>query len=197
MDDDIPTESRPPPPAKMSMTPSWVMLGFVLGAFFVWALPEPEKKPPTSPAPVERAPEQTMPIARLPRLTDVEAVFAQWDRYAIWESDVTEIAYWNEDTRSFSNFFEVLRMGDRLFFRSIPKLTRPLIKRGVEAHSPFLFTGVAEVLRPLSERAAPGPLPDEPGERSLPPKIVAPAPPPTATPPPLDPALSPSLPTSR
>jgi hypothetical protein len=197
MADDIPTESRPPPPAKMSMTPSWVMLGFVLGAFFVWALPEPEKKPPTSPAPVERAPEQTMPIARLPRLTEVEAVFAQWDRYAIWESDVTEIAYWNEDTRSFSNFFEVLRMGDRLFFRSIPKLTRPLIKRGVEAHSPFQFTGVAEVSRPLSELTTPAPMPDQPVEHPLAPKIVAPAPPPTATPPPLDPALSPLQPASR
>ncbi|HTZ21516.1 MAG TPA: hypothetical protein VMC06_11605, partial [Opitutaceae bacterium] len=127
MDDDTPTDPRPPP-AKMSMTPSWVMLGFVLGAFFVWALPEPKKELPSSPVPVERTPETTTRPPRLPHLTDVEAVFAQWDRYAIWENDVTEIAYWNEETRSFSNFFEVLRSGDRLFFRSIPKLTRPLIR---------------------------------------------------------------------
>ena len=173
------------------------MLGFVLGAFFVWALPEPEKKPPSPPAPVERAPEQMMLASRLPRATDVEAVFAQWDRYAIWENDVTEIAYWNEETRSFSNFFEVLRLGDRLFFRSIPKLTRPLIKRGVEAHSPLLFTGVAEVLPPMSERAAPTPMPDQPAERPMPPKIIAPAHPPAATPPPLDPTLSPPPPTAK
>jgi len=192
MDDDTPTESRPPSPAKMSMTPSWVMLGFVLGAFFVWALPEPEKTPPTPPARLERAPEQTMPAARLPRLTDVEAVFAQWDRYAIWDNDATEVAYWNEETNSFSNFFEVLRVGDRLFFRSIPKLTRPLIKRGVEAHSPLLFTGVAEVSRPMLERATPPPMPDQPVERLLPPKIVAPTPQPRAAPPPLDPALAPT-----
>jgi len=176
------------------MTPSWVMLGFVLGAFFVWALPGPEKTP--SPAPVERAPEQTMPAARLPRLTDVEAVFAQWDRYAIWDNDATEVAYWSEETKSFSNFFEVLRVGDRLFFRSIPKLTRPLIKRGVEARSPFLFTGVAEVAPSSSERAMPPPMPEQPVERPLPPKVVAPAPQPTAAPP-LDPALSPAQPTSR
>jgi hypothetical protein len=198
MDDDTPTESQPPRPAKMSMTPSWVMLGFVLGAFFVWALPEAEKTPPSpQPAPVQRAPEQTMLAARLPRLTDVEAVFAQWDRYAIWDNDATEVAYWSEDTNSFSNFFEVLRMGDRLFFRSIPKLTRPLIKRGVEAHSPFLFTGVAEVSRPLSGWAAPAPMPDQPVDRPLPPKIVAPTPQPTTVPPPLDPALSPAQPTGR
>jgi len=181
----------------MSMVPSWVMLGFVLGAFFVWALPEPGGKLPPSPAPVERAPEPMMLASRLPRLTDVEAVFAQWDRYAIWENDVTEVAYWSEETRSFSNFFEVLRSGDRLFFRSIPKLTRPLVKRGVEAHSPLLFTGVAEVSQPLSERTMPAPLPDQPVERPLPPKIVAPTPLPAAVPPPLDPTLSPSPPTSR
>ena len=194
MDDDTPDELRPPPPAKMSMTPSWVMLGFVLGAFFVWALPEPEKTPP--PAPAERVPEQKMLVVRLPRLTDVEAVFAQWDRYAIWDNDATEVAYWSEETKSFANFFEVLRVGDRLFFRSIPKLTRPLIKRGVEAHSPFLFTGVAEAAQPFSERAILAPMPEPPVERSLPPKIVPP-PPPTAVPPPLDPALSPTQPTSK
>ena len=153
--------------------------------------------PPSSPAPVERVPEPMTLVSRLPRLTDVEAVFVQWDRYAIWEDDVTEIAYWNEETRSFSNFFEVLRSGDRLFFRSIPKLTRPVVRRGVEAHSPLLFTGVAEVSQPMSERAAPAPMPDQPVERPTPPKIVAPAQPPAATPPPPDPALSPSPPTSR
>ena len=189
MDDDIPTESHPRPPAKMSMTPSWVMLGFGLGAFFVWALPTPEKTPP--PAPAERVPEQKMLVVRLPRLTDVEAVFAQWDRYAIWDNDATEVAYWSEETKSFANFFEVLRVGDRLFFRSIPKLTRPLIKRGVEAHSPLLFTGVAEVSRALSERATPPPMPEQPVERPLPPKVVAPTPQPTTVPP-LDPALSPT-----
>jgi hypothetical protein len=192
MADDTPTESRPRPPAKMSMTPSWVMLGFVLGAFFVWALPEPEKMPPSPPAPAERVPEQKMLVVRLPRLTDVEAVFAQWDRYAIWDNDATEVAYWNEETNNFSNFFEVLRVGDRLFFRSIPKLTRPLIKRGVEAHSPLLFTGVAEVSRPLPERVTPPPMPEPPVERPLPPKVVESAPQPTAAPPPLEPVLSPS-----
>jgi hypothetical protein len=193
--DDIPTVPRPPPPAKMSMTPSWVMLGFGLGAFFVWALPTPEKTPP--PAPAERVPEQKMLVVRLPRLSDVEAVFAQWDRYAIWENDLTEIAYWSEETGSFSNFFEVLRMGDRLFFRSIPKLTRPLIKRGVEARSPLLFTGVVEVSQSLSERAMPAPMPDQPVERPLPPKVVTPTQQPTAVPPRLEPALSPPQPTSR
>jgi len=192
MDDDIPTESHPRPPAKMSMTPSWVMLGFGLGAFFVWALPEPEKKPSPPPAPAERAPEQKMLIVRLPRLSDVEAVFAQWDRYAIWENDVTEIAYWSEETGSFSDFFEVLRSGDRLFFRSIPKLTRPVVRRGVEARSPLLFTGVREVAQPLAEPATPAPMPEVPVERPLPPTIVAPASQPVAAPPPLEPVSAPA-----
>jgi len=45
----------------------------------------------------------------------------------------------------------------------------------VEAHSPLLFTGVAEVSQPLSERETPAPMPDQPVERPLPPKVVAPA----------------------
>ena len=195
MADDPAAESRPPSPAKMSMTPSWVMLGFVLGAFFVWALPEGEKTPPP-PAPVERALEKDAPVSRLPRLTDVEAVFAQWDRYAIWENDVTEVAYWSEEARSFSNFFEVLRSGDRLFFRSIPKLTRPLIRRGVEARSPLLFTGVAEVPQSWSERATPAPMPVQPVERPRPPKIVSSAPPPSMALP-LESALPPPPTTGR
>ena len=168
------------------------MLGFGLGAFFVWALPEPEKKPSPPPAPAERAPEQKMLVVRLPRLSDVEAVFAQWDRYAIWENDVTEIAYWSEETGSFSDFFEVLRSGDRLFFRSIPKLTRPVVRRGVEARSPLLFTGVREVAQPLAEPATPAPMPDMPVERPLPPTIVAPASQPVAAPPPLEPVSAPA-----
>jgi hypothetical protein len=191
MADDPPPEPRPPSPAKMSLTPSWVMLGFVLGAFFVWALPEAEKAPPP-PAPVERAPEKDAPVSRFPRLTDVEAVFAQWDRYAIWENDVTEVAYWSEETRSFSNFFEVLRSSDRLYFRSIPKLTRPLIRRGVEAHSPLLFTGVAEVPQSWSEPATPAPMPVQPVERPRPPQVVAPVQQPVAAPPPLEPVSAPA-----
>ena len=36
MDEEDP---KPPSPSQLSKIPSWISLGFVLGALFVWALP--------------------------------------------------------------------------------------------------------------------------------------------------------------
>ena len=38
----------------------------------------------------------------------------------------------------------MLRVGETLYFRTIPKLTRPVIRRGVESKSPLQFTGVPD-----------------------------------------------------
>ena len=47
MDDDEtkPEKNYPISTSKMSKTPSWIMLGFLLGAVFVAALPPLRKKP--------------------------------------------------------------------------------------------------------------------------------------------------------
>ena len=133
-------ESRAPSPAKLSKTPSWVMLGFVLGVVFVLALPRRTAEP-VGPLRVAAAPP---PVLATPptveRALFFESVFAEWSKYAAWESELTEVAFWNADTKSFSDRFEVFRSGERNYFRSIPHFTRPLLTHGVPANSPLQFT---------------------------------------------------------
>ena len=133
-------ETRAPSPAKLSKTPSWVMLGFVLGVVFVLALPRRTVEP-VGPLRVAAAPS---PVLATPptveRALFFESVFAEWSKYAAWESELTEVAFWNADTKSFSDRFEVFRSGERNYFRSIPHFTRPLLTHGVPANSPLQFT---------------------------------------------------------
>ncbi len=138
--DETPPE-RPVPISRLSKTPSWITLGFVLGAIFVLLLPSPEKQaPPPGPPP------QTVRLER-PKLTDIEAVFAQWHQYAVWKNDLTEVALWDTETHSYSIFYEVLRNGDVYYFRSIPRLTRPVLTRGIDPRSPLEFTETEESRR--------------------------------------------------
>ena len=130
----------PPSASRLSKTPSWVTLGFVLGAFFVWALPHAEK-----PAVPPSGPSVTVQLQR-PKLTEIEAVFAEWGRFAVWENDLTEIALWDVDKKSYSICYEVLRSGEALYFRSIPYLTRPVLNHGVADPMPLQFTET-EVMR--------------------------------------------------
>lgn len=138
-DDPTPRERReyPVPVSKMSKVPSWVSLGFVLGALFVIALPKPKPAPPEV-----KIVEVVRPPAAETKLTTVEAVFAAWREYAVWHDDLTEIAYWNPGTQEFSEFYEVWRVADREYFRSIPRLTRRLISHGKEPppECPLRFT---------------------------------------------------------
>ncbi len=117
------------------------MLGFVIGALFVLALPRREPAPPPAPAP-EAAP--APPPAPRPMST-IEDVFAQWGKYASWEGDTTEVALWDPATKDYSDCYEVLRSGEAIFFRSIPRLTRPVLRHGMPDgdSSPLLFTETA------------------------------------------------------
>lgn len=135
---DEPTDPPPPPVSKLSKTPSWIMLGFIAGALFVWTLPRSRQAPPP-PAPVVQ---EARPPAALtpPRIARVEAVFSQWAEHAVWDHDVTQIALWNPETSAYSDFFEVLRTRDSYYFRSIPRLTHPLMVRGVPDNAPLQFT---------------------------------------------------------
>lgn len=142
MDDD-PPEPRPPTRQQLSKTPSWVMLGFLLGVGCVLAWPKKEPRPaaPVSPPAVVPAPASKKPgVSTLDRALFFEGVFAEWSKYAVWENELTEVAFWNPDTRSFSERFEVFRSGDRYYFRSISQFTRPLLTHGVPPDSPLQFT---------------------------------------------------------
>jgi len=130
-----PPPSRPELPPKPSMAPSWVLLGFGIGVLFIWMLPPSE---PPAAAGLEPA---AAPVARsAPQIAVIEAVFAEWGSAASWENDVTEIALWSSETGSYSQCFQVIRTGGMYFFRSIPRLTRPVLTRGVRDNSPLQFT---------------------------------------------------------
>lgn len=139
MDEDPPSK---PLPGKPSQVPSWVTLGFVLGALFVLALPK--RAPDVPPTPViEEARPLPLRAAQPPRLTTIEAVFASWDKYAVWSNDTTEVALWDPATKSFSDCYAVVRNGSDYYFRSIPGLTRPVLTHGVVENSPLQFTETA------------------------------------------------------
>ena len=132
---DEPAPPYPTPAPRLSKTPSWVTLGFTLGALFVWALPHAEKTV-TTPGTTQAV---TVQLLR-PKTTEIEAVFAEWSQFAVWENDLTEVALWDVDRKSYSIYYEVLRNGDALYFRSIPRLTRPVLTHGLHGAMPLQFT---------------------------------------------------------
>ena len=151
MDEDAPKpETRyPVAAAKLSKTPSWIMLGFVLGALFVIALPPFGKRPPPETATYKAAPPPAPEEPRdPPQLTTIEAVFEVWGQHAVWSDDVTEVALWNVRDKDFTDYYEVRRFGDMNYFRTIPKLTRRVIARGKPiSESPLVFTETEEQYR--------------------------------------------------
>jgi hypothetical protein len=134
--------------AKMSKTPSWIMLGFLLGAAFVAALPPLKKRPPEAAEFKAVEPQKPSGPRDPPQLMKIEAVFAEWGRYAVWSDDVTEVALWNSDDNAFTEFFEVRRAGPTYYFRSIQQLTRRIISHGKPlTESPLQFTETEEQYR--------------------------------------------------
>jgi len=178
--DDAPLSSRSTrSPARMSRTPSWVLLGFGLGVFFMWLLPRDEA-PPAPPSAKASAPAKPAAPAKR-RLSDIEAVFEVWGRYAVWDQNRTEVALWNSSANSYADFYEVLREDDTLWFRSIPRLTRPLIAHATKSDAPLVFTETAEMrrswlesrgemqsARPVPPEPAPAPAPANEAEKGRP-----------------------------
>ncbi|MEI8088339.1 MAG: hypothetical protein WCG63_01970 [Opitutaceae bacterium] len=123
------------------MVPSWVMLGFIVGVLFVWALPN-RQSASASALPV--AP--SLEVQATSRVTTIEAVFAEWGHFAAWHQDRTEIALWNSETQAFSDCYEVLRNDGAFYFRSITRLTHPQLTHGPQANlenCPIQFTETA------------------------------------------------------
>jgi hypothetical protein len=110
-----------------------------------------------------QAPPQIVQLER-PKLTEVEAVFAEWERYAVWKNDLTQVAMWDTEKRSYSICYEVLRQGGQFYFRSIPNLTRPLLTRGVPADAPLQFAETEESRRAWIEHGQFEPRNDVPAE---------------------------------
>lgn len=141
------TPSEPPVPrSRLSKTPSWITLGFVLGVLFMLSLPHDLPNKPTAP------PEPPLVRLERPKITEVEAVFAEWGDRAVWENDLTEVALWDTEKRSYSIFYEVLRRDGQYYFRSIPRLTRPILERGTDPQAPLLVTETEKTRREWIER---------------------------------------------
>ena len=126
------------------------MLGFVLGGIFVYTMqryfvpavppaaalaPTEQTLPPAVAAPV---PAETPP-QRLPLLA-LEEIFETYQHHALWDVDTTQVALYNPVTHSLSEYLEVLREGDKFYYRTIPRLTRPIVDRGLDPRSRVQFT---------------------------------------------------------
>lgn len=139
-----PKKDYPLSPAKMSKTPSWIMLGFLLGALCVFALrPEPSKPiAAVAPPPAPAAPAEP----RMPGpLSKIEATFEAFGQGAVWAEDKTEVGLWDPETERFADFYEIRKIGDQLYFRTIPKFTRRVINRGKPVEGmPLQFTETEE-----------------------------------------------------
>lgn len=145
---DEPVKTYPPAVSRLSRTPSWVMLGFVLGAAFIWAWPRVEKTGTLATS----LPVKTYQLDR-PKLTEIEAVFAEWSGEAVWDNGLTEVALWDVDKKNYSICYEVLRSGGNHYFRSIPHLTRPVLTHGLRGTAPLLFTETEAMRREWLQRA--------------------------------------------
>lgn len=169
-------------PAKLSKTPSWIMLGFLLGGAFMWAYLRETPKP-VAPPPVTLTEWPKAVRIEPSKLTDIELIFAEWKDHAVWENNLTEFAYWRSETREFSEYYEVRRVGETLYFRSIPKLTRLLLKSAspLPTHAPVQFTEseahYREWLEQGRKKAAEEPLRAPPIAPPAAPKVDATVPP--------------------
>lgn len=72
-------------------------------------------------------------------LFEYEDIFQRWEEKAVWEHDLTQVAFWDPTTNKYTEYVEVLRNGDEFYFRSLPKLTWPLVDVGVAPDQPLLF----------------------------------------------------------
>lgn len=147
MDED--GDSRyPKPQALMSKTPSWVMLGFVLGALCMLALPSRREAMPAPAEAVPPTPPPPEPPRPPPPLSRIEAVFERYGDAATWSDGTTEVALWDAATERFADLYEVRKLEGKLYFRSIPALTRRVISHGKpNPDSPLQFTETEEQYR--------------------------------------------------
>ena len=152
-----------PPHPKLSKTPSWIMVGFIAGALFAYGVrQEVEKHEPTKtasaplPAPAQTAPPHSgAALKDHASLTAIENIFTQYEGQAVWHNDLTEVALWNAETGKYSEFFEVMRSGDYYYIRTLPHLTRAVIRQNVDPNSPLRFTEPIDVqLKRLKETSS-------------------------------------------
>lgn len=156
-DGNPPARKYPMSPAKMSKTPSWIMLGFVLGALAAAAFLQQSSRPAVvaPPAAPAAAPPPEPEKPRLPQpLSKIETVFEMFGKEALWDrNETTEVGLWDADTGRFADFYEVRRMEGKLYFRTIPELTRRVfVTNKTDTSNPLQFTETEEQYTERRER---------------------------------------------
>lgn len=139
------------------------MVGFIIGAMFAYGVQREVARrnqltppPPLAPAPVKVEPQRSAAaIKDRASLTAIEGIFTQYESLAVWRNDITEVALWNAETNKFSEFFEVMRSGEYYYYRTLPHLTRPVIRHNVNPDLPLRFTEPEDVqLKRLKETSS-------------------------------------------
>ena len=156
------TDPKVPHP-KLSKTPSWIMVGFIAGALFAYgvrrevARHDEAKLTPSTPAVTTQVepPHSVSALKDRSSLTAIENIFTQYEGQAVWHNDLTEVALWNAETAKFSEFFEVMRSGDYYYFRTLPHLTRAVIRQTTDPNLPLRFTEPMDIqLKRLKETSS-------------------------------------------
>jgi len=161
------TTDPKPPRETLSKTPSWIMVGFIIGVIFAYGVQRegtrrnsPKPVPPPTAAPVA-APAKTEPLrsdAALKNrasLSAIENIFTQYESQAVWHNDLSEVALWNAETGKYAECLEVMRSGEYYYVRTIPRLTRAVIRQTTDPAAPLLFTEPIDVqLKRLKENSS-------------------------------------------
>lgn len=174
---------------KLSRTPSWVMLGFLFGAawMFLWQRDERAQQPEPTPVRIVEVPAKPAAPRTAQPLSKIEAVWEMWGHGAVWHDNTTEVALWNAEQKAFADCYEVVRVGGAggtVYFRTIPALTRRILSHGrLIPNCPLQFTETEEQYREWlehgrTERRVPATMPMvDPGTpaRLVPPWEATPA----------------------
>ena len=123
-----------------SNVPFVLTAGFAVGLGLGWQMFHSEAPAPVPPVAGPKPEVRTVLRRDAGTLKDVEQVFGRWGGYVVWENDVTEIAVWSVQDQRYDDYYEVRRSGGEFYFRSLARLTRPVIDHGVRAMSPIEFT---------------------------------------------------------
>lgn len=144
------------PPKKPSHVPSWVMLGFVLGALTVWSLLDTspratvatdESGAPPAATTTRDDPTAENPLARpdRPSIEIVEALLELYRPFVFWDRGLTQIAVWNGRTAAYTDYFEVISTETGTYFRSLEALTWWPIENYGPEESPIRFCETNEM----------------------------------------------------
>jgi hypothetical protein len=124
--------------------PVWLTIGFAVGLGFAWLYLREDRPAPAvttrvaaSPTAGSAGPDSPVDAGTL---ASVERFFQRWGGYAVWTDEVAEFAVWNLRRHGYTDFYEVRHVRGRYYFRTIPRLSRPIIDHGVRSRIPLQFT---------------------------------------------------------